>query len=315
MELRQLRQAIVLAETLNFTRAAERLHMAQPPLSTSIRKLEEELGVTLFERLPSGLKITSTGEVVLRQARRVLFFVDEVRRAASEGESGEQGTVRVGFTGSGVYVLMPRLIRAFRSAYPRVELQIEEWTTSELLRRLDAQKLDVALVACPVREPTTATITPLIEGRMMLAVGLDSKFAGRTEVALAELAGEPLIIHSRTQAPNLHVQTMEAFRQAGVHPSVTQEAAQVQTILRLVESGIGVGLVADFVAGYAGGGVQLLRVTDDLPQLRLGLALAARPDANTATARNFMALACRLFDVIGDTGQVAARVMHTPGGS
>lgn len=306
MELRQLRHAVVLAETLNFTRAAERLHMAQPPLSTSIRKLEEELGATLFERLPSGIKITSAGEAVLRQARRVLFFVDEVRRAASEGGSGEQGTVRVGFTGSGIYVLMPRLIRAFRSAYPRAELQIEEWTTSELLRRLDAQKLDVALVAAPVREPTTATITPLIDGRMMLAVGADSKFAGRTEVALSELAGEPLIVHSRTQAPTLHAQTMEAFRQAGVQPNVTQEAAQVQTILRLVESGVGVGLVADFVAGYAGSGVQLLRVTGDPPPLRLSLALAARPEANTPTARNFIALAYRLFDVTSDSGHFPA---------
>lgn len=312
MELRQLRHAIVLAETLNFTRAAERLHMAQPPLSTSIRKLEEELGVNLFERLPTGLKITFAGEAVLQQARRVLFFVDEVRRAASEGESGEQGTVRVGFTGSGIYVLMPRLIRAFRSAYPRAELQIEEWTSPELLRRLDAQKLDVVIVSCPVREPTTATITPLIEGRMMLAVGLDSKFAGRSEVALTELAGEPLIVHSRTQAPNLHLQTMEAFRQVGVQPTVAQEAAQVQTILRLVESGIGVGLVADFVADHAGNGVQLLRITDDPPQLRLGLALAARPEANTPAARNFMALACRLFDVSADAGQISAPSLHAP---
>lgn len=312
MELRQLRQAIVLAETLNFTRAAERLHMAQPPLSTSIRKLEEELGVALFERLPTGLKITPAGESVLRQARRVLFFVDEVRRAASEGASGEQGTVRIGFTGSGIYVLMPRLIRAFRSAYPRAELEIEEWTSPELLRRLEAQKLDVVFVSSPVREPTTAVITPLIEGRMMLAVGLDSKFAGRSEVALTELAGEPLIVHSRTQAPTLHAQTLEAFRLAGVQPHIAQEAAQVQTILRLVESGIGVGLVADFVAAYAGNGVKLLRISDDPPPLRLGLALAARPEANTQTARHFMALAYRVFDVDDEPGLDAARPPSAP---
>lgn len=297
MELRQLRQVLVLAETLNFTRAAERLHMAQPPLSTSIRKLEEELGVALFERLPTGLKTTPAGEAVVRQARRVLFYVDEVRRAAREGDSGEQGLLRVGFTGSGVYVLMPRLIRAFRTEYPRVELQIEESTTSELLRRLESQALDVALVAFPLRQPTTAVITPLIPGRMVLAVGTDSKFAKRTSISLSELADEPLIVHSRTQAPTVHIQTMEAFRLAGVQPRIAQEAAQVQTILRLVESGMGVGLVADFVSGYAGGGVKLLPVSDDLPQLELGLALAAPPDVETATARNFIALAHRLYEV------------------
>ncbi|MGN5479845.1 LysR family transcriptional regulator [Cupriavidus basilensis] len=85
MDLRQMKQALVLSETLNFHRAAERLHMAQPPLSTAIRKLEEELGVPLFDRQPSGLSLTSVGEVVLRQMRSTLFFADEIRRAAREG--------------------------------------------------------------------------------------------------------------------------------------------------------------------------------------------------------------------------------------
>ncbi|VTU26143.1 Ben and cat operon transcriptional regulator [Variovorax sp. SRS16] len=295
MELRQLRQALVLAETLNFTRAAERLHMAQPPLSTSIRKLEEELGVTLFERLPTGLKITHEGEAVLRQARRALFFVEEVRRAARAGEAGEQGLLRIGFTGSATYVLMPNLIRAFRAAYPRVELMIDEATTSELLRRLEQQTLDVALVAFPVMEPTTCDIAPLVEGRMMLAVGPESRLAARTEVTLAEIADQPFIIHSRTLAPNMHTMTMDAFRTAGVQPRIVQEAAQVHTILRLVESGMGVGLVADFVARYAGGGVKLLPVTDAATQLRMGLALAMLPEACTAIARNFAALAHSMY--------------------
>jgi DNA-binding transcriptional LysR family regulator len=295
MELRQLRHALVLAETLNFTRAAERLHMAQPPLSTSIRKLEEELGVTLFERLPTGLKVTKEGQAVLRQARRVLFFVEEVRRAAREGEAGEQGLLRVGFTGSATYVLMPNLIQAFRSAYPRVELMIDEATTSDLLRRLEQQTLDIAVVAYPVLEPTTAQVAPLLEGRLMLAVGPESPLAARTEIALSDLGDQPFIIHSRTLAPNMHALTMDAFRTAGVQPRIVQEAAQVHTILRLVESGMGVGLVADFVARYAGGGVKLLPVTDVAAQLRMGLALAMLPDASTAIARNFAALAHSLY--------------------
>jgi DNA-binding transcriptional LysR family regulator len=295
MELRQLRHALVLAETLNFTRAAERLHMAQPPLSTSIRKLEEELGVALFERLPTGLKVTQAGEAVLHQARRVLFFVEEVKRAAREGEAGEQGLLRVGFTGSATYVLMPHLIRAFRAAYPRVELMIDEATTSELLRRLEQQTLDIALVAHPVLEPTSAEIIPLIEGRMMVAVGPDSPLASSTELTLAQVAEQPLIIHSRSLAPNMHALTMDAFRSAGVTPRIVQEAAQVHTILRLVESGMGVGLVADFVARYAGGGVKLLPLTEAAMQLRMGLSLAMLPDARTAIARNFAALAQSLY--------------------
>ena len=96
MELRQLRQAVMLAETLNFTRAAERLHMAQPPLSASIRKLEDELGVSLFDRLPSGVRVTPIGELVLRDARLALFHADQLRRTAKDGASGQQGSLRLG---------------------------------------------------------------------------------------------------------------------------------------------------------------------------------------------------------------------------
>jgi len=295
MELRQLRQVLVLAETLNFTRAAQRLHMAQPPLSTSVRKLEEELGVTLFERLPTGLKTTVAGEAVLRNARRVLFFVDELRRAAREGEAGEQGMLRVGFTGSGTYAVMPRLIHAYRTRYPRVELVIEESTTSQLLRRIEAQTLDIAVVASPVIEPTTASISPLIAGRMLLAVRADSPLAQRSEISLADLRDEPFIIHSRALAPNMHALTSEAFRQAGVEPRIVQEAAQMQMILRLVESGLGVGLVADFVARHVGEDIRLLPLAGPATQLRAGLALATLPETSTATARNFTALAHELF--------------------
>jgi DNA-binding transcriptional LysR family regulator len=269
--------------------------MAQPPLSTSIRKLEEELCVLLFERLPTGLKLTPAGECVLREARRALFFADEVRRAAREGESGEEGVLRVGFTGSAVFVLMPRLIREFRAAWPRVELTIEESTSSELLRRLEAHTLDVAVVASPVLEPTSARMTPLREGRMMLAVGTDSALAARSEVALAELADEPFISHSRLLAPSMYALMVEAFRQAGVRPRIVQEASQVQTILRLVESGMGVGLVPNFMARFVGDGIRLLPVSDVPAQLRLGLALAVLPDTSTPTARNFMALARQLY--------------------
>lgn len=291
MELRQLRQVIVLAETLNFRRAAERLHMAQPPLSTSIKKLEEELGVQLFERLPSGVKLTPAGDVVLRHARRTVFFAEQTRRAGREGESGEQGTLRLGFVGSATYSLMPRIIRAFRGKYPRVDIVIDESTTVELLRGVESHALDVALVRFPVVEPTAAELALLRPERLVAAVSLDSPLAARTAVSIAELAREPLIIYARERVPGMYTFIMQAFAEARVQPNVAQEGVQVQHILGLVESGLGVAFVPESCSRYAGDGVRLLAIDPQPTAFQVGLALASLPDALTPTARNFIAVA------------------------
>ncbi len=291
MELRQLRQVLVLAETLNFHRAAERLHMAQPPLSTSIKKLEDELGVLLFERLPSGLKLTPAGEIVLRNARRTLFFAEEIRRSAREGETGEQGILRVGFVGSATSSLMPQLIRTFRQQYPGVDLVIEESTTAELLRRLEDHSLDVALVRFPVLEPSSATITLLQPDHLVLAVSSDNPLAARTEVSLSELGNESFIAYSRNLVPNMYALTMHVLQESGVQPHIAQEAVQAQTVLSLVESGLGVALVPAVACKHAGSGIKVLTLTGRPATLKFGIALAVLPDAVTATARNFIAIA------------------------
>ena len=291
MELRQLKQVLVLAETLNFHRAAERLHIAQPPLSTSIRKLEEELGVQLFERLPSGLRLTPAGEVVLRNARRTMFFAEEVRRGAREGASGEQGLLRLGFVGSATYALMPQIIRGFRRAYPGVDLVIEESTSIELLRRIEDHSLHVALLRFPVLAPTEAELTLLMPDRMVAAVGADSPFADHIQVSLAELAHEPFIVYSRTRVPTMYALTMLAFREAGISPHIAQEAVQVQTLLSLVQSGLGVALVPATATNYTGPGVRLLKLSPQPAALKVGIALAALPEALTPAARNFITLA------------------------
>ncbi|MCY1400110.1 HTH-type transcriptional regulator BenM [compost metagenome] len=288
MELRQLKQVLVLAETLNFHRAAEQLHMAQPPLSTSIKKLEEELGVLLFERQSSGVKLTPAGEAVLHYARRTLFFADEIRRAAREGQSGEQGRLRVGFVGSAAFTLMPNIIRSYRRQYPAVDLVIEESTTSDLLRRIDEHSLDVALVRFPVLEPTSARVTLLNRERMMLAVSSDSPLAARENVRLADLGEQPFIIHSRALVPTMYALTQYAFQAAGIQPPIAQEAVQVHTILGLVEGGLGVALLPDAVCRYAGGGVVFLPLEELADTLLVGTAVAVLDDAVTPVARHFI---------------------------
>lgn len=290
MDLRQMKQALVLSETLNFHRAAERLHMSQPPLSTAIRKLEEELGVVLFDRQPSGLSLTPVGEVVLRQMRTTLYLADEIRRAAREGEQGEQGTLRIGFVGSSSYSVMPPLIRAFRLKYPRVELIIEESTTAELLRAVEDHTLDAALVRYPVLAQTTAHIAFLRPDPMILAVSADSDLADRTSIDLSELGETPFIVYSEARVPGMHAMLMSAFHQAGIRPPIAQQAVQVQTLLALVESGLGVALVPATAAGYVGSGTRLIPLTGLPEKLNFGLALATLNDTHVATTRNFVQL-------------------------
>ncbi|QEZ42924.1 LysR family transcriptional regulator [Cupriavidus oxalaticus] len=303
MDLRQMRQALVLSETLNFHRAAERLCMAQPPLSTAIRKLEEELGVTLFDRHPSGLTLTPVGELVLRQMRSTLFFADEIRHAASEGENGVRGKVRVGFVGSSVYSLMPRLIRAFRSRYPHVELIIEESTTVDLLRAVEEHMLDVALVRYPVLAKTPLQIDLLQSEPMMLAVSADSPLARREHVALSELGDTPFIVYAQARVPAMHSLMMHAFQVAGIQPPIAQEAVQVPTILALVESGLGVALVPASTARLGGEGIRHVPLTGLPAQMEFGIALATLPEGMHVTTRNFVALA---HEVTAPASQEAA---------
>lgn len=299
MDLRQIKQALVLSETLNFHRAAERLHMSQPPLSTAIRKLEEELGVTLFDRQPSGLSLTPVGESILRQMRRTLYYAEEIRRAAREGELGEQGTLRVGFVGSSTYSVMPPLIRAFRLKYPRVELIIEESTTADLLRAVEDHTLDAALVRYPVLTQTEAHITFLRPDPMVLAVSTDSELAGRSSIDLSELGATPFIVYSETRVPGMYAMIMSAFQQVGIRPPIAQQAVQVQTLLALVESGLGVALVPATTAGYAGAGTRLIPLTGLPEKLNFGLALATLNDSDVATTRNFVKLVQELTQPAG----------------
>ncbi|MEO7231503.1 MAG: LysR substrate-binding domain-containing protein, partial [Polaromonas sp.] len=250
-----------------------------------------QLGVVLFDRLNTGLRLTAAGEVVLQNAKRALFFADEIRRAARDGAAGEQGLLRIGFVGSATYALMPQIIRGFRRRYPRVDLVIEESTTTELLKCIEDHSLDIAFVRYPVLTPTGAQLTVLQLDHLVLAVSADSAFAQRSEVSLSELAEEPFITYSHASVPTMHMLTMQVFQDAGVQPRIAQEAVQVQTILGLVESGLGVALVPAVVERYASSGVRLIPLAGMVAKYSVGIAMATLADAVTPAARNFIAVA------------------------
>jgi DNA-binding transcriptional LysR family regulator len=286
MKLQQLRQFVALAETLNFHRAAERLHMAQPPLSISFRKLEEELGTALFLRGSRGLTLTPAGEAALVAARQALVQTDRVQRVVRETISGGRGELRLGFVGSAAYQLLPALLRGFRAEYPQIEISLQESRTAELLTAIDAGTIDAAIVRTPLLQESDAAVFPLVRDHLDLAVAHESRFARRKKVDLGELRDEPFVVYGRDSVPSMHAITMLACQQAGFVPRIVQEAGQSQTIICLVESQYGVALVPR-VIGRHNSAVAFVGLRGRAGQVPTGLALTIGSSQPPVTAVRF----------------------------
>lgn len=294
MELRQLRQFAAVAELQSFRRAAAQLHMSQPPLTVAIKKLEEELGARLFERRGRGVALTVAGEAALEIARRCLAEAEGLRIAVQTAASGESGLLRIGFIGSATYTLLPKLIPAFRRRYPKIEIDLRESTTKDMLVQVKAGQLDLGLVRFP-----TVAASPLefqiIEHDVFYAVlPAGHPLARRRTVTLKALAQEPLISYAASQVPGLHAMVMLAFQQAGLSPAVSQEAIQVQTVISLVESGMGVALVPSTSARLASKSVVFRPVEGLGASTSIGIALAYDKQNETAAGKRFRETAVRL---------------------
>jgi len=286
MELRQLRYFVTLAEVRNFRRAAERLHMSQPPLTVAIRKLEEELGTPLFVRSARGVTLTPAGQASLDAARMALAQADLFREAARGGAVGDRGRLRIGYVGSAVFVLLPRLIPEYRRRYPAVELVLEEGTSVSIARKLAIGEIDVGLVRLPLMEVSSLDTTPIELDEMHAALPAASPLAQAGAVPLQALAGEPFVLQSGISV--LHAITLQACHAAGFTPQVAQEAAQLSAVLALVQSGLGIALVPSCVARSVPQGVRLVRLAQRVP-ITTGIALPR--EAPAPPARNFAALA------------------------
>ena len=274
MNLRQLQQFVTLAECGNFHRAAERLHMAQPPLSVSIRKLEDGLGGPLFERTGSGVLLTPAGQAMLEDARSTLRHAQQCRQAVQHAHAGTGGRLRLGIIGSATYALLPRLIPSLRARYPQIALELTEATSSEILEGLLARRFDAGLLRYPVLDPSGFDLTPLDRDDFVLAVSASSPLAERDAIALHEAAQEPFIMYPRAKVPGLSALAMMRCQASGFAPRVAQEATQVQTIMSLVAAGLGVGLVAGVARQVMPRGVKCLALTDTPPGFHVSIALA-----------------------------------------
>jgi DNA-binding transcriptional LysR family regulator len=243
LESRQLRYFVTVARERNFTRAAEKLRIAQPPLSRQIQQLEDEFGVTLFDRGSRPLALTDAGRLLFEQAVQVLDRMDEMKAMVRRLLQAEKPRFAIGFVGSTLYGYLPEVVRRYRAARPGVELSLVELTTMEQIAALKEGRIDVGFGRIPFTDAAIER-TLLRNERLCVALPPAHALAARDgALRLDDLAGEPLVVYPKSPRPSYADQVLALFRERGLKPEATHEVRELQTALGLVAAETGVCLV------------------------------------------------------------------------
>ena len=250
IELRHLRYFVAVAEELHFGRAALRLHLAQPPLSQQIRKLEEILGVTLFERTSRSVALTQAGQAFLERAQRTLRNVSrDIDEARSIGQ-GQVGSLHVGFVGSAMLTMLPAIFRAYREAYPLVRLHLHESFTAKVIEGLENGTLDAGLLrdGDPVQELNAVTI---YSEPFVAVLPANHPRARQKSISPAALRNEPFVYYPQSAGNRAFEKPLALCEAHGFRPQIVQEASHWLSILRLVGAGLGVSIAPQCVRQLA----------------------------------------------------------------
>jgi DNA-binding transcriptional LysR family regulator len=248
MELRHLRYFVAVAEERNFTRAAERLHIAQPPLSRQIQQLEEVLGVELIEKGFRPVRLTEAGAFFLAHAKPLL---DQVRdlKAMTQRVGKLERTLSVGFVASTLYGLLPDMIRRYRERHPEVEVTLHEMTTVEQLKALKEGRIDVGFGRLKSEDPSIRRIL-LREERMVVALYPGHRLGqGEGGLRLTDLIHEALLVYPKSPRPSFADQVLAAFSEANLTPDHVHEVRELQIAMGLVAAGQGIAIVPESVQG------------------------------------------------------------------
>jgi DNA-binding transcriptional LysR family regulator len=292
MELRHLRYFLAVAEELNFTRAADRLGISQPPLTQQIKALEAELGVPLLDRSAYRIELTDAGRIFAAEAARILGDARSAVQAARRAATGVTGRVRVGFTESASFnSLVTSTLRSFRSEYPAVEISLEEHPSTELIVGLREGRIDAAFVRPPLPAERGLTLDLLEKEPLVVAVPSGHPLAYRQEVALGALAAETFILYPRAIRPGLADTVVAACEAAGFTPKVGQYAPQLSSTINLVAASLGISIVPDSMRCLQARAVTYLPLRGEPLHALLGIAY--RSDEGSAVVHNFIAAARR----------------------
>jgi len=241
MEIRQLRYFSVLAEELNFTRAAARLHMSQPPLSMQIAQLERELGVRLFDRGSRSVALTEAGQAFLNDTRTLLSRLKDATVRARAVDQGQAGRIEVGLSGSHFLGPVPALIARYTQTHPQVQVLLNEMNPAAQIEALRERRIDVSISRSAIDDDELCS-RPLWPDPLVVALPASHPLAARKRLALDRLAGEPFVM-LRGETSAFAVRLQDLCLRAGIRPHVVQTVAEVPAQLALVAAGLGVALV------------------------------------------------------------------------
>jgi LysR family transcriptional regulator, benzoate and cis,cis-muconate-responsive activator of ben and cat genes len=292
-ELRHLRYFIAVAEELNFSRAAERLHMAQPPLSVAIRQLEQELGTDLLMRTTRDVRLTGAGRAFLEGARRTLAELERSIVDAQRAAAGELGSLRLAFSWSARFETLPALGQALRARHPDVELVTEEMWNARMPAALRSGTVDVAISICPERDSELA-YQPIRRERIVALVAATHPLAGKGGVSLNALADDGFVLFPRQLAPRLFDVIVALCRRAGFEPKIRTESFHTGWDTGVLADVGVVALVPESVTRELPAGVAALRLSE--PDEELETAILWRRDDTSAVAAAFREVARTLFE-------------------
>jgi len=268
MELRHLRYFVTLAEELHFGRAAQRLHIQQPPLSRQIQLLEAELGFPLFERSRRRVELTPAGNALLGRVRQVFEALDAAVHDARSASEGESGRLIVGYPSSLAYSGLTELLRAFRTRYPGVELSLRELSPGEQIDALKAGGLDVGFVRSSLDDPALGAELVRRES-LMVVLPDDHPLAAQRSISLSALKHEPFVLFPRARGPAFFDQLMGLCHAAGFTPRIVQEAPQLD-IISMVAAGFGVSIMPSSMRNFRRPGLSF-RAIVGAPQVELSI--------------------------------------------
>jgi DNA-binding transcriptional LysR family regulator len=298
MELRHLRYFLTVAEERQFTRAAARLHIQQPPLSQQIQELERELGFALFTRLPRGVELTSAGAAFVVDARAVLDALDQGITNARRVANGQLGSVRIALTSSAAFhPLATAAIRQFRATHPDIAIDLNEVNAAGIIERMMSGRIDAAILRKPIETPAELRFDLLHEERMVLVLpaghallmrpkGMRQRKSNeQPQVPLKALAGEPFIFVRRPGAPGMYADFIRACEAAGFKPDVVSEVPRMSSAINLVAAGAGITLVPASMQRYQQESVVYCAVAGDEAFSAPLHLVTHRESANPAAAR------------------------------
>jgi DNA-binding transcriptional LysR family regulator len=276
VELRQIRSFLSIAETLHFGRTAELIHLSQPALSLQIRALEQEVGVRLFERNRRKTTLTAAGFAFRDDAIRALSQLDQAVRRARLAADGKLGLLRIGFISTAGSEIVPNIVGQFRELNPEVEFSLRAITTADQVRMLETGSLDIGFLRLPIGGHATLDVVTVHREPFVLVVPASHKLAKRKRVRLSEVAGQDFVMYERAYAPGFHDLIFGMLRDAGIVPNISQTAAEIATLISLVDAHMGIAILPASAVKHSVASVIACEIADKIPMSEIALVVTKR---------------------------------------